>query len=234
MTAQTQPVRSTFVPTFVQAQRVNQSLTAAAETRILRWLAQRAPSWVTSDGLTLLGLLAQVAAGGFFAVARTHRLALLAVIVCIFLNWLGDSLDGTLARVRCQQRPRYGFYVDHIVDLFGALALMTGMACSGLIHPGVAIALLVAFLLLAGESFLASYTLQRFELSQGYFGPTEIRMLMILGILKVMQNPMVTLVGQRLLLFDVVGVAASLVMVGMVVRLALRHTAELYSQEPIV
>jgi phosphatidylglycerophosphate synthase len=233
MIPQTHPATPAFAPTFIPAQRINRSLTASAETRTLRWLAQRAPAWVTSDGLTLLGLLAQIAAGLNFALARTHRLALLAVILCVFLNWLGDSLDGTLARVRCQQRPRYGFYVDHIVDLFGALALMSGLACSGFVHPQVAIAMLVAFLLLAGESFLASYTLQRFELSQGLFGPTEIRILLIIGVLKLLNNPVVTLLGHHMLLFDLGGAIATVIMLSMAVRLTLLHAAELYQQEPL-
>jgi len=230
MIPQTQPATPTFVP----AQRINRSLTASVETRTLRWLAQRAPVWVTSDGLTLLGLFAQIAAGISFAIARIHRSALLAVILCVLLNWLGDSLDGTLARIRCQQRPRYGFYVDHIVDLFGAIALMSGLACSGFVHPQVAIAMLVAFLLLAGESFLATYTLQRFELSPGLFGPTEIRILMIAGVLKLLHNPIITLLGHHLLLFDFGGAIATTIMLAMAVRLTLLHTTELYHQEPLL
>ena len=161
---------------FVPAQRIHGALTAAAERRTLVWIAQRAPGWVTSDRLTALGLVAQVGAGFGFAAAKYHRWALLAVIGCVVLNWLGDSLDGTLARVRGQQRPRYGFYVDHIVDVFGATALLGGMALSGLVHWPVAAAILVAFLLLSSESYLATYTLGRFELSQGPFGPTELRL----------------------------------------------------------
>ncbi len=81
-----------------------------------------------------LGLSAQIGAGICFALSRYDRRALLAVIVCLALNWLGDSLDGTLARVRRQERPRYGFYVDHIVDILGAVALMCGLGFSGLLH----------------------------------------------------------------------------------------------------
>ena len=102
---------------------------------------------------------------------------LILVIVCVVLNWFGDSLDGTLARVRQQQRPRYGFYVDHMVDIFGSVALMCGLGYSGFLHWQTAIAMLIAFLLLSSESYLATYTLSRFELSQGLFGPTEIRIL---------------------------------------------------------
>ena len=101
----------------------------------------------------------RLAAGVCYALARYDRRALLLVIVCMALNWLGDSLDGTLARVRQQQRPRYGFYVDHMVDIFGSVALMCGLGCSGLLHWQTAIAMLVAFLILSSESYLATYTL---------------------------------------------------------------------------
>jgi archaetidylinositol phosphate synthase len=218
---------------FAAARRVNHSLTASIEKRVLCRMAERAPRWVTPDQLTLLGLGAQVAAGVAFAVARHHRSALPVVIACVALNWLGDSLDGTLARVRCRQRPRYGFYVDHMVDLFGALALMTGLGCSGFVHWPVATAMLVAFLLLSSESYLATYTLGCFEMSQGFFGPTEIRILLIVGTLALMRSRYATVFGHRFLLFDVGGVIAAAAMFAMAVTVTVRHTAELYRQEPL-
>lgn len=224
---------NTLKPQFNSARRVNQSLTAALEKRVLEWMAARAPNWVTSDRLTALGLAAQIGAGVFYALARFNRLALLLVIVCIALNWLGDSLDGTLARVRRQQRPRYGFYVDHMVDIFGAVALMCGLGCSGFVHWPVAIAMLVAFLVLSSESYLASYTLAQFQMSQGLFGPTEIRLLLIAGNLALLHSPYCILFGHRLLLFDVGGAVATLGMLGMAVAVTLRHTAQLYRQEPL-
>jgi archaetidylinositol phosphate synthase len=218
---------------FHHARRIHQSLTASAEKRALLWLAEHAPRWVTSDQLTTLGLLAQIAAGIFYALARYHRRALLLVILCIALNWLGDSLDGTLARVRRQQRPRYGFYVDHMVDLFGTLALMGGLACSGLLHWQTAIAMLVTFLLLASESYLATYTLSRFQLSQGLFGPTELRLLLILGNLALLHSPYATIDHHRMLLFDIGGAIGAVVMFAMAIVITARHTAELYQQEPL-
>jgi len=115
---------------FQQANRVQQSLLSRVEKRTLIWMAERTPAWINSDHLTLLGLAAQIMAGVSYALAHQNRNWLLAVIVFLALNWLGDSLDGTLARVRQQQRPRYGFYVDHMVDAFGALTLMGGLAIS--------------------------------------------------------------------------------------------------------
>ena len=218
---------------FQSASRINRSLTAEIEKRALVWMAAHAPAWLTPDQLTLLGLSAQVAAGFCYALSRYNRYALLLAVVCIALNWLGDSLDGTLARVRRQQRPRYGFYVDHMVDIFGSVALMAGLACSGFLHWQTAIAMLIGFLLLSSESYLATYTLSRFHMSQGLFGPTEIRVLLIIGNLALLHNPYATLFGHRFLLFDVGGIIAAAGMLAMAIGVTVRHTAELYRQEPI-
>lgn len=218
---------------FHTAQRVNRSLTAHIEKRALVWMAERAPTWVTSDRLTVLGLTAQIAAGICYALARSNKYWLIAVVLCLILNWLGDSLDGTLARVRNHQRPRYGFYVDHIVDIFGATALMTGLGASGFLHWQTAVAMLVAFLLLSGESYLATYTLGSFELSQGLFGPTEIRLLLIAGNLALLRSPYATLLGHRFLLLDIGGTIAAVGMFAIAVTVALRHVATLYRQEPL-
>jgi len=219
--------------TFTTARRINLSLTASIEKRTLLWMAERAPRWVSSDQLTLLGLGAQVAAGILYALSRYNRYALLLVILCIALNWLGDSMDGTLARVRRQQRPRYGFYVDHMVDIFGSIALMAGLGCSGLLNWPTAIAMLIAFLLLSSESYLATYTLSCFELSQGIFGPTEIRILLIVGTLAALRSPYATLFGHRMLLFDLGGMIGAICMSVLAIVITLRHTAELYRQEPL-
>jgi phosphatidylglycerophosphate synthase len=218
---------------FAPARRVNQALTARMEKRALQWMAERAPDWLTSDQLTLLGLGAQIAAGICYALSRYDRRALLVVILCLALNWLGDSLDGTLARVRRQERPRYGFYVDHMVDIFGSVALMCGLGLSGFLHWTTAIAMLITFLLLSSESYLATYTLSRFELSQGFFGPTEVRILLIAGNLALLRSPYSTLFGHRMLLFDLGGTIAAVGMFAMAIVVTVRHTAQLYRQEPL-
>jgi archaetidylinositol phosphate synthase len=220
-------------PAAASAKRVNRSITAAAEKRALEWMARRAPQWLTSDQLTALGLAAQLAAGACYALARWDRLWLLGACLCLALNWLGDSMDGTLARVRRQQRPRYGFYVDHVVDIFGSVAMMTGMALSGLAHPQVAIAMLIAFLLLSAESYLATHTLGRFQMSQGMFGPTEIRILLVIGNLALLRSPYSHLFGHTWLLFDIGGLIATAGMTTTALITSARHTAELYSQEPL-
>jgi phosphatidylglycerophosphate synthase len=203
------------------------------EKRALEWMAGRAPKWLTSDQLTLLGLSGQVGAGVFYALSRYNRYALLLVILCLALNWLGDSMDGTLARVRRQQRPRYGFYVDHMVDLFGTVVLMCGLGFSGFLHWPTAIAMMVGFLLLSSESYLATYTLSCFEISRGIFGPTELRILLIAGNLALLRSPYSTLFGYKMLLFDLGGAIGAAGMLLTAIFVTMRHTAELYRREPL-
>jgi phosphatidylglycerophosphate synthase len=155
------------------------------------------------------------------------------VVVCLALNWLGDSLDGTLARVRNRQRPRYGFYVDHIVDTFAAFFLMAGLALSGYVHPAIAFGMLVAFLMLSIEAYLATYTLGQFQLSYWKFGPTEIRLLLALGTLALLRWPSVKILGSQVLLLDVGGAVAIVGMGLMLIVSAIKHTVILYRQEKI-
>ena len=218
---------------FRSAVRINHSLTAGAEKKVLVWIASRVPKPVTSDHLTLLGFVAEVGAGACYALAHHHRFALLGVILCIVLNWLGDSLDGTLARERNLQRPRYGFYVDHMVDILGATALMVGLGFSGFLHWQTAIAMLIAFLLLSSEAFLAAGTLSRFQLSQGIFGPTEIRILLVIGTAALLRSPYAVVLGHRLFLFDLGGIVSTLGMLSTLIIVTGGHMVQLYREEPL-
>lgn len=213
--------------------RVQESWVALAEKRALLWLAARTPDRIGPDHLTVLGLAAQVGAGAFYALASRNRYALLAVIVCLGLNWLGDSLDGTLARARHRLRPRYGFYVDHMVDSFGALALMGGLALSGYMHPWIAIGLLIAFLMLSIQSYLATHTLGEFRISFWRFGPTELRILLAVGNLALFWRTVVHIFGGRYRLFDVGGAIGLAGMALMVVVFTLQNTVRLYREERI-
>src|SRR5260370_9387811 len=184
---------------FPEMRRIQESWVAAAEKHTLVWMAERTPRWIGPDHLTTLGLAAQIGAGICYALTGKNRYALLGVIVCLALNWLGDSLDGSLARVRQDLRPRYGFYLDHMVDTFGALALMGGLALSGYMHPWIATGLLVAFLMLSIQSYLATHALGEFRLSFWRFGPTELRMLLSTGTLSLLSRPAVTLLAAHYL-----------------------------------
>jgi archaetidylinositol phosphate synthase len=216
-----------------EMRRVQESWLAAAEKRVLLWLATRTPACIGSDHLTLLGLVAQIGAGLCYGLARWNQYALLGVILFLALNWLGDSLDGTVARVRQHLRPRYGFYVDHMVDSFGALALMGGLALSGYMHPSIAIGLLIAFLMLSIQSYLAAQALGEFRLSFWRFGPTELRMLLAVGNMALLWKHRVRIVGKSYRLFDVGGAIGLAGMAFMLVYFTAQNTLRLYREERI-
>ncbi|MGH9561573.1 MAG: CDP-alcohol phosphatidyltransferase family protein, partial [Terracidiphilus sp.] len=197
-------LRNSAAPNFRNATRVQEALTASVERKALAWLARRTPDRISPDHLTAFGFAAQFFAGAFYALARCHKYTLLLVVVCIVANWLGDSLDGTLARHRQKLRPRYGFYVDHMVDTFGATFLVAGLVASSYMHWQIGIAMLVAFLLLSVETYLAAYTLHEFRLSHAFFGPTELRILLIIGTVVLLFHPNAHLFWRDFLLFDVV------------------------------
>src|SRR6185369_16753789 len=163
---------------FRDAERKQLSMLARIEKQTLVWLAGRMPAWVNSDHLTLLGFVAMFAAGLGYWAASFDKRALLAVIVALVVNWFGDSLDGTLARVRNRLRPRYGFYVDHVTDAIGTAFLMAGLALSSYMSPYIALGLLILYLLLSIEVYLTTYTIGAFHLSFWSFGPTELRLLL--------------------------------------------------------
>ena len=220
---------SLHAQTFRNPRRIQHSFVAAAEKRTLIWLAERTPGWVNPDHLTLLGFGAQAMAGISYALARGNRLWLVGVIGFLALNWLGDSLDGTLARVRQRQRPRYGFYVDHMIDSIGGLCLMGGLALSGYMHPYLAIGLLLAFLLLSIQSYLATYTMGEFQLSFWSFGPTELRILLAIGNIALFYRPMIF--AGRYRLFDVGGLVGLAGMTVMLLFFTARNTRRLYVEE---
>ena len=221
------------VRNFRNATRIQESITSGWERTALLWLAVRMPSSVTSDQLTLLGFVSMLLAGASYLLARWHPVGLWLATVCLALNWFGDSLDGTLARVRGRQRPRYGFYVDHMIDSFGALFLMSGLAASTYVDWRIAGGMLVAFLLLSIESYLASYTLGVFRLSFAKFGPTEIRILLAAGNVVLWFRPDIKVPGLPYRLFDFGGLVAVVAMGIMAVVAAVWHTRELYRQETL-
>jgi phosphatidylglycerophosphate synthase len=194
-------------------------------------MAHRMPAWVNPDHLTVLGFAAMVAAGFCYWAASRDRRALLGVILALAVNWFGDSLDGTLARVRNRLRPRYGFYVDHIVDAIGTFFLMGGLALSGFMNPFLALGLLIAYFLLTIEVYLTTYVLGAFHMSFWSFGPTELRLLLCVGNVALFYRPVVGLMGHRFLLFDVGGAIGICGMAMMLVWSASRHTIELYKAE---
>jgi phosphatidylglycerophosphate synthase len=212
--------------------RVLTSVLAPLEKRVLFWLAIRMPAWVHSDHLTGLALAAMLGAGLSFWLASVMPIGLLLVVVCLAVNWFGDSLDGTLARVRRQERPRYGFYVDHAADLFGTLFLLTGLAMSGYMAPLIAAGLLAVYFMLSAEIYLATHTIGRFTMSLFWIGPTELRILLAVGTLTLAVRPVVELFGQTVRLFDVGGVCAIAGLLVALIVSAVSNTRTLYRAEP--
>jgi phosphatidylglycerophosphate synthase len=213
--------------------REHRSVLASAEKQLLVTIARRLPPWINSDHLTLLGLLAMPAAGLAFAAIPIMPWSAALFAVALAINWFGDSLDGTLARVRCQPRPRYGYYVDHVIDLAGTAALLAGMAASGLMNPTIAIAVVAAYFLVSAETYLATHSLGIFRLSFAGIGPTELRILLAIGGAFVARHPWVTIAGHHLLLLDVGGVVATGGLVIVFVLSAIRNARALYLQEPL-
>ena len=218
--------------TFVNATRVMNGVTANLEKKVLVWIAQRLPAVIHSDHLTALAGLAMAGAAGAYVWSRDWPPALHLVNVALALNWFGDSLDGTLARLRQQQRPRYGFYVDHVLDCAGIALLVLGMAGAGLMSLGVALAFLVAYFLVSLEVFLATYCLASFRMSFMGFGPTELRLLLAVGNLAALRWPVVTLFGETWRLFDVGASVSIPMLIVAFVLAAVRNGHALFIAEP--
>src|SRR5436305_12859229 len=207
---------------FREATRIQQSFVTKAEKKALLWLAERMPAAINSDHLTVLGAAGMFLASASYALTRFSRYGLLLACFFLAVNWFGDSLDGTLARYRNRQRPRYGFYLDHVIDCFGVTALLAGMGASGHMNPLIAVWLLVAYLLLSAEIFLATYALARFEMSYFHFGPTELRILLCIGNLYVFFGPSTHPFRGSLSLFDFGAVIGAIGMVAIAIISAVR------------
>jgi archaetidylinositol phosphate synthase len=215
--------------------RQNDSPLASLEKRLLVWIAQRLPRAIGSDHLTLLGLTSMVGVGVAFAYSARDPRVLYLVPVLLAMNWFGDSLDGTVARVRNRQRPRYGYYVDHVVDVVGAVALFGGLALSGAMQPLIAMALLVAYVAAMAEVFLATHVTHVFRLASFGFGPTELRLVLAVGALALNGRPLVQVPGLGgVPLFDVGGVIATLGITLAFATSVLRTSVALAREERIV
>ena len=212
--------------------RIHGSLLAAAEKRLLIWIAGRLPGRVTSDQLTALGAAALLGVGLCYWLAPVYPAALGGVVLLLAANWFGDSLDGTLARVRRIERPRYGFYVDHVLDAVGMLFVIGGLVAGGYMSLAVGAAFLIAYYLLTIEVALATHALGTFRLSYWKVGPTELRILLAIGTVMLLRSEYVHIGGLRLLLFDVGGTAAVAGLLVTFVCAALGNGRELARREP--
>jgi archaetidylinositol phosphate synthase len=218
---------------FKTADRAHTSFLAAAEKKSLIWIATRLPAQVNSDHLTALGFISLILAGTCYWYSRFNAWTLLLVIPFLVLNWFGDSLDGTLARVRNRQRPRYGFYVDHILDALGMSFLMAGLAFSGYMSPLIGGLFLVVYLLLSIEIYLATYTIGTFHLSYWRFGPTELRILLVIGNLFALWRPYAIVAGRNFLLFDIGFAVGAGALALILIQATVKHVVMLYREETL-
>lgn len=216
---------------YTEARRVHDSFLAAVEKRCLIWLADRLPAWVNSDHLTVLAGIAMFGAGVCYWIGTPA--ALLLSILLLALNWFGDSLDGTLARVRHHERPRYGFYVDHVLDAVCMLFVFGGLILGGHISLAVGAGFLIAYYLLLNEIALATHAVGVFRISFWRFGPTELRLLLALGSIRLMHSDLVRVGGHDYRLFDIGGVIGIIALVVTFIGSAISNTRMLYAAEPL-
>jgi phosphatidylglycerophosphate synthase len=212
--------------------REHRSILVVPERRLLIFIAERLPRAISSDHLTAVALAGMALAGAAFAAARWDRRSLWLVVPALVINWFGDSLDGTLARVRRVERPRYGFYIDHALDLAGATLLFGGLACSPFMTPLVAVALLVAYLLVSGEVFLATAVHGVFRMSMAGVGPTELRIVLAAGALLLRNDPHVSIGALSVRLFDVGGAIAAAGLTAVFIVSVARNAVALAAAEP--
>jgi phosphatidylglycerophosphate synthase len=210
--------------------RDHDSVLAASEKRLLMRMAGSLPAWINSDHLTFTGTAAMLGVGVSFWAGGW---ALLMVIPLLAVNWFGDSLDGTLARVRKQERPRYGYYVDHVLDAVGFAALFGGLMLGGHMSLSLGLAFLAAYYLLVAEISMATHARGRFKMAFMKVGPTELRILLAAGTIQLMRSDFVMLFGHRWLLFDVGGAVAVAGTLLAFAANAVRNAVALYHEEKL-
>lgn len=216
---------------YTEAKRIQGSLLAPLEKRCLIWMAERMPPAINSDHLTSLAGLSMLAAG--LCYWNGSPTALLAAVGLLAVNWFGDSLDGTLARVRHHERPRYGFYVDHVLDVLCILFIFAGLVLGNHMSLAIGGGFLLAYYLLMIEIALATHAVGTFRISFWKFGPTELRILLAIGSLRLLHSDVVTIAGSDYLLFDVGGIVAILGLVVTFLVAAITNARALYVAEPL-
>ncbi len=218
----------------VEAEREPGFLTAIPERKLLRWIAARLPRWILPDDLTLLGVLGALGICAAYQLSNNDLAWLWVASGLLVVQWLGDSLDGTLARVRKIERPTYGYYIDHIVDAFATAAIGIGLGLSPLMLLAVGTLIVVGYLILSINVYLESYAFGRFNIGYGFIGPTEVRLILITI------NTAVALgwglsfhaFDLRLTALDLVGLGIVAAMFGALTFRVIRNLRELSRREP--
>jgi archaetidylinositol phosphate synthase len=209
-------------------------LPARFEKPALTWLARRLPPWVLPDHLTALGVLAALGIGAGYLLSNESAVWLWAVNALLVVHWFGDSLDGTLARVRGIERPRYGYYLDHLTDAVSTVVIGIGLGLSPYMLLTTGLAIAIGYLLLSINVYLEAQTLRVFRLGYTSLGPTEARvgLFALNALLAAGVGLGFDLSDVGLTIFDVVGLAAAAGMALMLVGRSIRNLRELAAEEP--
>src|SRR5215217_3622439 len=218
----------------MDAPRSKEFLLARHEGRVLKWLARRLPSRVMPDHMTALGVLAAFGIAGAYLLSNGDRGWLWAASALLIVHWLGDSLDGTLARVRGIERPRYGFYLDHLVDAVSTAAIGIGLGLSPYMLLSVGTIVVVAYLMLSINVYLESYAMGRFSIGYGFIGPTELRLILIaLNTALALHLGLDFSIGHlNMTVFDLVGLGLAGTMLVLLAGRVARNLRDLGRQEP--
>ena len=218
----------------VDAYREESFLLAVPEKRFLRWLAGKLPRWILPDDMTAVGVLAALAIAAAYQLSNDGNAWLWVASGLLVVQWLGDSLDGTLARVRGIERPTYGYYLDHLVDAISTAAIGIGLGLSPFMLLSVGTLIVVAYLILSINVYLESFAFNRFSIGYGYVGPTEIRLILIaLNTVVALGAGLDFVVADlQLTAFDLIGLAIATTMIVLLVGRAGRNLRELSRKEP--
>lgn len=172
-----------------KATRIQTSLLNGAEKKALVWLAKRQPKWATSNMLTVIGTLGAVLCAVGFGLANYNLQWMWLSVAGLAVNWYGDSLDGSMARVRHTQRPVYGFFIDHNVDIFTIIVMCVGAGLSPIVRMDVALLVLVAYLAISAHTYIGTILKNEFKLTYGKLGPTEFRVIAAIFIIFLIYFP---------------------------------------------
>jgi archaetidylinositol phosphate synthase len=218
----------------VEATREPSFLLAKPEKRLLTWIAARLPRWILPDDMTALGVLAALGVAVAYQLSNDSLAWLWVASGLLVLQWLGDSLDGTLARVRRIERPTYGYYLDHLVDAIATAAIGIGLGLSPLMLLSIGTLIVVAYLILSINVYLESYAFGRFSIGYGLIGPTEIRLILIAlnTIVALGAGLDFVIADLELTLFDVIGLAIAATMIALLLGRAARNLRALARKEP--